>query len=62
MRFAMRLLIDLQSCQNGSRHRGIGHYRLGPAKALCGTKGAHQAQSASASLFHRPVFNLGHLF
>lgn len=30
----MRIVIDLQSCQNGSRHRGIGRYALDITKAM----------------------------
>jgi glycosyltransferase involved in cell wall biosynthesis len=30
----MRIVIDLQACQNGSRHRGIGRYALAMTKAL----------------------------
>lgn len=30
----MRIIIDLQSCQNGSRNRGIGRYTLALARAL----------------------------
>lgn len=47
----MRLLIDLQSCQNGSRHRGIGRYSLGLAKALCRTAGEHQVYVLLSELF-----------
>ena len=30
----MRIVIDMQPCQNGSRHRGIGRYALSMAKAM----------------------------
>ncbi|MDR6642683.1 glycosyltransferase involved in cell wall biosynthesis [Luteibacter sp. 1214] len=32
----MRILIDLQACQNENRFRGIGRYSIALAKALCG--------------------------
>ena len=38
----MRLLIDLQGCQNGSRHRGIGRYSLALARGMCRNAGAHE--------------------
>jgi glycosyltransferase involved in cell wall biosynthesis len=38
----MRLLIDLQGCQNGSRHRGIGRYSLSLAKAVARNAGSHE--------------------
>lgn len=38
----MRLLIDLQGCQNGSRHRGIGRYSLSLTKALARNAGKHE--------------------
>lgn len=30
----MRIVIDLQACQNGSRHRGIGRYAMSMARAM----------------------------
>ncbi len=38
----MRLLIDLQACQNGSRARGIGRYAQSLARALARTAGEHR--------------------
>jgi len=38
----MRILIDLQSCQNGSRHRGIGRYTLNITKELLKIHGGHE--------------------
>jgi glycosyltransferase involved in cell wall biosynthesis len=38
----MRLLIDLQSCQSGSRHGGIGRYSLALAKAMAARAGSHE--------------------
>ncbi|MHA6769724.1 glycosyltransferase [Sphingobium ummariense] len=37
----MRIVIDLQPCQNGSRHRGIGRYSLSLAKAMVGADRNH---------------------
>ena len=37
----MKILIDLQGAQNGSRHRGIGRYSLALAKAIARNKGDH---------------------
>lgn len=38
----MRIIIDLQGAQNGSRHRGIGRYSLSLAKALVKNRNGHQ--------------------
>lgn len=38
----MRILIDLQSCQNGSRFRGLGRYTLNITKALLRLETAHE--------------------
>lgn len=38
----MRILIDLQGAQNGSRHRGIGRYSLALAKAIARNRGNHE--------------------
>jgi glycosyltransferase involved in cell wall biosynthesis len=39
---AMRILIDLQCCQSGSRNGGIGRYSLALAKAMIALPSAHQ--------------------
>lgn len=36
----MRLLLDLQACQTGSRHRGIGRYAMNLAQAIAGELGS----------------------
>lgn len=38
----MRIIIDLQSCQNGSRTRGIGRYTLALTRALIEQGGGHE--------------------
>lgn len=38
----MRILIDLQGAQNGSRHRGIGRYSLALANAIARNRGGHE--------------------
>ncbi|KJV31650.1 glycosyltransferase [Luteibacter yeojuensis] len=38
----MRILIDLQACQNDNRFRGIGRYSLALAKALCRRDDGHE--------------------
>lgn len=38
----MRIVIDLQPCQNGSRHRGIGRYSMAITRAMIKLGSAHQ--------------------
>jgi glycosyltransferase involved in cell wall biosynthesis len=38
----MRIVLDLQGCQSASKHRGIGRYSLGLAKALVCYDGGHE--------------------
>jgi glycosyltransferase involved in cell wall biosynthesis len=38
----LRILIDLQGAQNGSRHRGIGRYSLALARAIARNAGEHR--------------------
>jgi O-antigen biosynthesis alpha-1,2-mannosyltransferase len=47
----MRILIDLQSKQNGSRYRGIGRYSLALTKAIARNAGGHQIFVLLSSLF-----------
>jgi glycosyltransferase involved in cell wall biosynthesis len=46
----MRILLDLQACQAGSMHRGIGRYSLSLAKALVRQGGDHDIQIILNSL------------
>jgi glycosyltransferase involved in cell wall biosynthesis len=39
---SLRILIDLQGAQNGSRHRGIGRYSLALAKGIVRNAGKHR--------------------
>lgn len=47
----MRLLLDLQGCQCGSRHRGIGRYSLALAKGLLRNAGVHEVWVLLNGLF-----------
>lgn len=47
----MRIVIDLQSAQNGSRHRGIGRYSLSLIKALLRNRGHHEIVVLLSGLF-----------
>jgi len=38
----MRIVVDLQSCQNGSRHRGIGRYSMAITKAMIALGRRHE--------------------
>ncbi|CDF86802.1 glycosyl transferase group 1 [Pseudomonas knackmussii B13] len=38
----MKILIDLQSCQSGSKHGGIGRYSMNLASAMVRNSGAHE--------------------
>ena len=51
----MRLLIDLQGCQNGSRLRGIGRYSLSLTKALLRNAGDHEILLLLNGLFEDTV-------
>jgi glycosyltransferase involved in cell wall biosynthesis len=51
----MRILIDLQGAQNGSRHRGIGRYSLALAKAISKNAGAHQVFILLNGLFPESI-------
>ena len=37
----MRIVIDLQSCQSGSRHGGIGRYSMNLVQAMARNAGGH---------------------
>lgn len=47
----MLLLLDLQGCQNNSRHRGIGRYSLSLAKAMLRNRGSHRVMLLLNGLF-----------
>jgi glycosyltransferase involved in cell wall biosynthesis len=47
----MRIVIDLQGAQSGSRHRGIGRYSLALAHAMVRNRGNHEVIIALNGLF-----------
>ncbi len=47
----MRIVIDLQGAQCGSRHRGIGRYSLALAHAMVRNRGDHEIIIALSGLF-----------
>lgn len=51
----MRLVVDLQGAQTGSRFRGIGRYSLSLVKALARGRGTHEVIVALSGLFPETV-------
>lgn len=51
----MRIIIDLQGCQNGSRHRGIGRYTFALAKAIIRNSPQHEVLLLLNGLFPEEV-------
>lgn len=51
----MRLVIDLQGAQSGSRFRGIGRYSLSLAKAIVRNRGEHEIIVALSGLFPETI-------
>lgn len=51
----MRILIDLQSAQSGSRFRGIGRYSTGLAKAIIRNRGNHEVVILLNGLFEDTI-------
>lgn len=51
----MRIVIDLQGAQTGSRFRGIGRYSLSLAKALVRNRGDHEIIIALSGLFPNTI-------
>jgi hypothetical protein len=51
----MRIVIDLQGAQSGSRHRGIGRYSLALAKAMILNRGEHEIMIALSGLFPETI-------
>ncbi len=56
----MKIVIDLQACQSGSRLGGIGRYSLALAKAMvgCATHDGHEVYVMLNALFPRDEFGL----
>lgn len=50
----MRVIIDLQACQSGSRYRGIGRYSMSLARAMVHTllSNGHEVIVALSAVFH----------
>ena len=51
----MRLVIDLQGAQTGSRFRGIGRYSLSLAKGIASIRGEHEVIVAISDLFPETI-------
>lgn len=51
----MRLVIDLQGAQSGSRFRGIGRYSLSLSKAIARNRGKHEVIIALSGLFPETI-------
>ena len=51
----MRLVIDLQGAQTGSRYRGIGRYSLSLAKGIASVRGKHEVIVALSDLFPETI-------
>ena len=54
----MRIVIDLQGAQTGSRHRGIGRYTISLVKEIILNKGEHEVILALNSLFFDTIESL----
>jgi glycosyltransferase involved in cell wall biosynthesis len=52
---SLRILIDLQGAQNGSRHRGIGRYSLALAKGIARNAGEHRVFILLNGLFPETI-------
>jgi glycosyltransferase involved in cell wall biosynthesis len=51
----MRIVLDLQGAQTGSRFRGIGHYTLSLAKAIVANRADHEVLIALSGLFPETI-------
>ena len=58
----MRILIDLQGAQNGSRHRGIGRYSLALAKGIARNRGIHEVFILLNGLFPDAIADIQQSF
>jgi glycosyltransferase involved in cell wall biosynthesis len=54
----LRILIDLQGTQNGSRHRGIGRYSLALAKGIARNAGEHRVFILLNGLFPSTIADI----
>ena len=58
----MRIVIDMQGAQNGSRYRGIGRYSLAFALELVRSRGRHQVVILLSNLFPDSINELRPIF
>jgi glycosyltransferase involved in cell wall biosynthesis len=58
----MRIVIDLQGAQCGSRNRGIGRYSLNLVLGMCRNRGAHEILIALSDLFPDTIESLREVF
>ncbi|MGF6641443.1 hypothetical protein [Paraburkholderia sp. MM6662-R1] len=58
----MRIVIDLQGAQNGSRHRGIGRYCAALAKAIVRNRGTHEVFILLNGLFPETIDEIRNSF
>lgn len=58
----MRIVIDLQGAQNGSRFRGIGRYSVSLAKALVKHRGSHEVVLLASGLFPDEIQSMRRVF
>lgn len=58
----MRIVVDLQSCQSGSRLGGIGRYSLELAKAMARQTGSHEMWIALNSVLPTAIAETRHAF
>ena len=54
----MRIVIDLQACQNGSRHRGIGRYAMAMTKALIRMDRGHEFRIVLTDAFPGTILDI----
>ena len=59
---SLRILIDLQGAQCGSRHRGIGRYSLALAKGIARNSGEHQVFILLNGLFSDSIADIQQAF
>jgi glycosyltransferase involved in cell wall biosynthesis len=59
---SLRILVDLQGAQCGSRHRGIGRYSLALAKAIARNSGKHQVVILLNGLFWDSIADIQQAF
>lgn len=58
----MRIVIDMQGAQNGSRHRGIGRYTLAFTQAIVRNRGCHEVIIVLSDLFPESIMDIRAIF